>query len=163
DLKQLVELAYAEHQALVKLLGPEAAKQLDAATRSRQTHELLSHNLGRMPRIQELIADELAQLDAQAKQVEAKAGEAAAAGAGSAAAGSAAGSAADPKAEAMKQQIEQLEQAKQQMTHAEELRGQAATALAALDKALAGTGDPLPPAKQADTALTELRKLLFSV
>ena len=165
DLKQLIELAYAEHQALVKLLGPEAAKQLDAATRSRQTHELLSHNLARMPRIQELIADERAELDAQAKQVEAKASEAAAGGGGSAA-GAGSGSA-DPKAEAMKQQIEQakqqLEQARQQMTRAEELRGQAAAALAALDKALAGNTDPLPPAKDADAKLTELRKLFFSV
>ena len=137
-----------------------------------------------MPRIHELIADELAQLDEQARQIEAKAGQVAAAGAaaGSAASagsaqapGSGAGSAQDPRqAEAQKQaqgqaqaQIDQarqqLEQARQQMTRAEELRGQAQTALAALDKALTGNADPMPPAKQADTALTELRKLFFSV
>jgi hypothetical protein len=176
DLKQLVELAYGEHQALLQLLSPEAAKQLDAATRSRQTHELLSHNLARMPRIHDLIADELAQLDDQAKQIEAKAGEvAAAAGSGTGSgAGSAAGSAAgagagsaDPKQAAAQAQIaqakQQLEQARQQMTHTEELRGQAQTALAALDKALSGTGDPMPPAKDADARLAELRKLFFSV
>lgn len=173
DLKQLVELAYAEHQALLQLLSPEAAKQIDAATRSRQTHELLSHNLGRMPRIHDLIADELAQIDEQAKQIEAKAGAAAAAagsGAGSSA-GSAAGSAAapgagsaqDPKQAEAEQAKQQLEQARQQMARAEELRGQAQTALAALDKALAGTGDPMPPARDADAKLAELRKLFFSV
>jgi hypothetical protein len=164
DLKQLVELAWAEHQALLQLLAPEAAKQLDAATRSRQTHELLSHNLGRMPRIAELIADDLAQLDEQAKQIEAKAtaaGPAPGAGPGT---GSGAGSAAaDPQKAQIEQARHQLEQARQQMQRAEELRGKAATALAALDKALAGSADPMPPAKQADTELTELRKLFFSV
>ena len=174
DLKQLVELAYAEHQALVQLLSPEAARQLDAATRSRQTHELLSHNLGRMPRIHDLIADELAQLDQQGQQIEARAGAAAAAagsGAGSAtgsSAGSAAGSGSppDPKqaeAQQHEQAKQQLAQAKQQMARAEELRGQAQTALAALDKALSGTGDPMPPARDADGKLAELRKLFFSV
>ncbi|HEX7838881.1 MAG TPA: hypothetical protein VF469_15495, partial [Kofleriaceae bacterium] len=152
DLKQLVELAFTEHQELLRLLSPEAAKQLDSTQRARQTRDALSHNLGRMPRIGELLADELAQLGDQAKQLEAKAGDAPK----------------DPKqAEAAKQQLEhakqQLEQARQQMTHAEELRGQAATALAALDKALSGNTDPMPPAKQADTALTELRKIFFSV
>jgi hypothetical protein len=177
DLKQLIELAYAEHQALLQLLAPEAAKQLDAATRGRQAHELLSQNLGRMPRLHDLIADELAHVDEQARQIEAKAAEAglgagssagssAGSGAGSAA-GSGAGSAADPKQAAAQQQLEQarqqIEQAKQQMTRAEELRGQAQTALAALDKTLSGTGDPMPSAKDADAKLTELRKLFFSV
>jgi hypothetical protein len=49
------------------------------------------------------------------------------------------------------------------MARAEELRGQAQTALAALDKALSGTGDPMPPARDADGKLAELRKLFFSV
>ncbi|HEY0481759.1 MAG TPA: hypothetical protein VGD37_29780 [Kofleriaceae bacterium] len=155
DLKQLVELAWAEHEGLIQLLAPEAAKQLDAATRSRRTHEALSHNLGRMPRIAELVADEVTQLDDQARQLAAKAAEPAE-------------PAKDPKqAEAQKQQLEQakqqLEQARQQMTRAEELRGQAATALAALDKALSGHADPMPPARDADAKLTELRKLFFSV
>jgi Ca-activated chloride channel homolog len=152
DLKQLVELAWAEHQQLLGLLAPEAARQVDSVTRARRTREALSHNLGRMPRIQQLLADELAQLDEQARQLAAKAGE----------------PAKDPKqAEAQNAQLEQakqqLEQARQQMTHGEELRGQAATALAALDKALTANQDPMPPARDADAKLTELRKLLFSV
>ncbi|MEO7734807.1 MAG: hypothetical protein ABIY55_27880, partial [Kofleriaceae bacterium] len=155
DLKQMIELAYAEHQGLLQLLAPEAAKQLDAAARGKQTHEALAHNLGRMPRIQELLADEAAQLEQQAQQAAAKAAE----------------PPKDPKdpkqAEAQQQQVEaqkqQLEQAKQQLTRAEELRGQAQTALAALDKALASNKDPMPPAKDADAKLTELRKLFFSV
>ena len=153
DLKQLIELAYAEHQGLLQLLAPEAAKQLDAAARGKQTHEALAHNLGRMPRLQELLADEVAQLTQHAQEAAAK--EAAAPK--------------DPKqdpkqaeaqAEAQKQQ---LEQAKQQLARAEELRGQAQSALAALDKALATNKDPMPPAKDADEKLTELRKLFFSV
>jgi hypothetical protein len=163
DLKQTVELAYAEHQQLLRLLAPEAAQQLDATQRAKQTRDALSHNLGRMPRLQALLADEIAQLDDKARELAAKASEPAGA------------PAKDPKAaEAQKQQLEQakqqldqakqqLEQGKQQMTHAEELRGQAAIALAALDKALTANQDPLPPAKDADAKLTELRKLLFSV
>ena len=162
DLKQTIELAYAEHQELMRLLAPDAAKQLDATQRARQTHDALSHNLARMPRLKELVADEVAQLDEQAGQLAAKAAEP------PAAQGSGAGSAADPKqAEAQHQQLEQakqkLEQAKQQLAHAEELRGQAQAALGALDKALATNKDPLPPAKDADARLTELRKLFFSV
>jgi hypothetical protein len=152
DLKQTIELAYAEHQELLRLLTPEAAKQLDAAKRAKQTHDALSHNLGRMPRLQELLAEEVAQLDDQASQVAAKAGE----------------PAKDPKqADAQKQQLDQakqqLDQAKQQLARAEELRGQAAAALGTLDKAFTANKDPMPPAKDADEKLTELRKLLFSV
>jgi hypothetical protein len=162
DLKQTIELAYAEHQELLRLLAPEAAKQLDAAQRGKHTHDALSHNLGRMPRIKELVADEIAQLDAQAGQLDAKAGAPPGPG------GAGSGSAQDPKqAEAAKQQLEQakqqLEQARQQLAHAEELRGQAEAALGALDKALATNKDPLSPAKDADAKLTELRKLFFSV
>ncbi|HEY0191037.1 MAG TPA: hypothetical protein VGC42_07920, partial [Kofleriaceae bacterium] len=103
--------------------------------------------LGRLPRLRELIADEVAQLDAKAQQPPA----------------------ADPKAdpkvvEAQQQQTkQQLEQGKQQLARAEELRGQAQTALAALDQAITASHDPLPPAKDADAKLTELRKLFFSV
>ena len=151
DLKQTIELAYQDHQQLVQLLGPEAAKQLDGPTRAKQTRELLSRNLGRMPRIQELVADEVTQLEQHGQEL-AKPAE----------------PAKDPKqAEAQKQQLEQqkqeLEQQKQQLTRAEELRGEAQRALGELDKALAGGKDPMPPAKQADDKLAELRKLFFSV
>jgi Ca-activated chloride channel homolog len=152
DLKQTIELAWAEHQELLRLLTPEAAKQLDAAKRGKQTRDALSHNLGRMPRLQELLAEEVAQLDEQAAAAAAKASD----------------PPKDPKqAEAQKQQLEQqkqqLEQQKQQLARAEELRGQAATALGALDKALTANQDPMPPARDADAKLTELRKLFFSV
>src|SRR4029079_5232097 len=70
---------------------------------------------------------------------------------------------ADPKQAEAAAKKQELEQAKQQMVHAEELRAQAQTALAALDKALSRPSDPLPPAKDADAKLTELRKLFFSV
>ncbi|HEY0190243.1 MAG TPA: hypothetical protein VGC42_03925, partial [Kofleriaceae bacterium] len=124
DLKQLIELAYAEHQQLLQLLGPDAAKQLAAAERGKLTRQALGHNLGRLPRLRELIADEVAQLDAKAQQPPA----------------------ADPKAdpkvvEAQQQQAkQQLEQGKQQLARAEELRGQAQTALAALDQAITAIG-----------------------
>jgi len=152
DLKQTIELAYAEHQELLRLLAPEAAKQLDAARRAKQTHDALSHNLGRMLRLQELLAEEAAQLDEQAAAAAAKADD----------------PPKDPKqAEAQKQQQEQakqqLEQAKQQLARAEELRGQAAAALGTLDKAFTANKGPMPPAKDADQKLTELRKLFFSV
>src|SRR4029079_8038859 len=70
---------------------------------------------------------------------------------------------ADPKQAEAAAKKQELEQAKQQMVHAEELRAQAQTALAALDKALSTNKDPMPPAKDADAKLTELRKLFFSV
>lgn len=160
DLKQIIELAYGEQQQLVQLLGPEAAKQLDGRERAKQTRDALSRNLARMPRIQELLADETAQLDEQAAQAAQKAGEPPP--------GTPPGGLQDPKAaEAHKQQAEQaakqVAEAKQQMARAEELRSEAQVALAALDKALTGGKDPVAPAKQADVALTELRKLFFSV
>jgi len=155
DLKQTIELAYQEHQALLQLLAPEAAKQLDGTTRAKRTHELLSRNLGRMPRIQELVADEVTQLDQHAAELAAKAPKADE-------------PPKDPKqAEAQAQQLEQqkqaLEQQKQQLARAEELRGQAQTALRELDKAFTANKDPMPPAKDADAKLTELRKVFFSV
>jgi hypothetical protein len=233
DLKQTIELAYGEHQQLMQLLSPEAAKQLDAAKRSKLTHDALAHNLARMPRIQELLADEVAQLEEQAKQLAAKAaaspqtGQPANPATGQSPANPPTGqsppnpptgqspanpptgqspanpptgqSPANPPtgqsptsppigqppanpptgqspgnppsgqagpgqpAEQADPQQQQLEQARQQLARAEELRGQAATALAALDKALSSNKDPMPPAKDADTKLTELRKLFFSV
>ena len=152
DLKQLIELAYGEHEQLMQALSPEAAKALDAAQRAKITHDAIAHNLGRMPRLQALIADEAAQVEAQGQQLAAKA-EAAAK---------------DPKtADQAKQQEEaaqqQLEQAKQKFARAEELRGQAATALGELDKAIAANHDPMPPAKDAEQKLAELRKLFFDL
>src|SRR5262249_61958595 len=84
DLNKMTELAHGEHQQLLQLLAPDAAKQLDPAKRSKLTHEALSHNIGRMPRLQELIAAEVAQLDDQAKQLAARTGEPASPAAGAA-------------------------------------------------------------------------------
>ncbi|MEO8703441.1 MAG: hypothetical protein ABI867_25565 [Kofleriaceae bacterium] len=143
DLKQTIELAYAEQQQITKLLAPETAKELDAAERGKQTRTGLGRNVDRMTRLKGLIADQLAEVVAQTPP------PAPPAGSGSAAA--------DPKAE-------QVEQLKQQLARAEELRGQAATVLAALGKALAATAtDPMPHARDAEAKLEELRKLFFSV
>src|SRR5882757_1809336 len=101
-----------------------------------------------MPRIQSLIADEVAQVEAQAGK-----------------APPADPNAKDPKAAeaAAEQAKQQLEQAKQKLARAEELRGQAASALTALDKAIAANHDPMPPAKDAEQKLAELRKLFFDL
>src|SRR5262249_32032204 len=139
-------------QGLMQMLSPEAAKQLDAATRAKRTRSALSNNLGRMPRLKELLSDEASQVEQKLAELAAKTPE----------------PPKDPKqAEAQKQQLEQakqqLEQAKQVMAHAEELRSQAQAALGELDKALTQAKDPMPPAKDADAKLTELRKLFFNV
>jgi len=137
DLKQTIELAYGDQERLVKLLSPEAA-QLPAAERAKATHDALAANLARMPRIKELIADELAALKEPPADPKA-----------------------DPKqVEAAKQQ---LEQDKQRYARAEQLRGEAATALDQLDKAITAAKDPVPPAKDAHAKLDELRKLFFNV
>jgi hypothetical protein len=148
DLKQLIELAYGEHAQLMRALAPEAAKEMDAAQRGKLTHDAITHNLGRMPRLQELIADEAAQVDAKAAQA-AKPDP----------------NAKDPKAAeaAAAQAKQQLEQEKQRFARAEELRGQAQAALGELDKAIAANHDPMPPAKDAEQKLAELRKLFFDL
>jgi len=125
DLKQLVELAWSEHQALRQLLAPEAAKQLDAATRSRQTHELLSHNLGRDAAVRRACRRRAGQLDEQAKQVEAKGPRRAQARGRRGAQVRAQLGRPDPQKAQLEQARQQLEQARQQMQRAEELRGKA--------------------------------------
>ncbi|MEO8549595.1 MAG: hypothetical protein ABI678_06465 [Kofleriaceae bacterium] len=147
DLKQTVELAYGTQEQLVGLFSPEAAK-LPPAERAQQATEALASNVTRMTRIKELIADEQAKLAAKEQEL-----EQAGAGSGSAAP--------DPKqVEAAKQQ---LAQAKQQMTAAEVLRGDAEKALANLQTAVKVNKEPLTPAKDAEAKLAELRKLFFSV
>lgn len=153
DLKQTIELAYGEQQAIVKLLSPEGEKR-PVAERSKETADGLARNTARVGRLKELIADEMAQLAAQEQQL-AQQAAAPAAGAGSGA------QPPDPKQlEAAKQQ---LAQAKEQLTRAEELRGQAQTKLDDLAKALAAAKDPQTPAKEAETRIEELRELFFSV
>lgn len=166
ELKQLVEMTYGDHTQLVKWLGPEAAKEMTAAERSKETRDALARNIARMPHLQELIAEELAGLAAKQQQLEAQAAQAPAPAPPNGF-GSGAPPGAPAPADAAKQQLDQqkqeLEQQKQMFTRAEELRGQSQTALDALAKALAANQDPMPPAKDAEAKLTELRKLLFSV
>jgi hypothetical protein len=139
DLKQTVELAYATHEQAMALLSPDAAKQLPADERARKTREAVTGNLARLGRIQELIAAQVAELDAH---------PAPDAGSGSAAA---------------PQQAQQFDQMKQQMAEAERLRGEAEVALGQLQTALDKNTDPLAPAKTAETNLAELRKLFFNI
>ena len=151
DLKQTVELAYGDHHQLVTMLGPEAAKQMKANERAKETRDALARNIARMPRLKELIAEEVAGLaakQAQAAQQQQPPG---------------AGSGAPDPAKQAEQAKQAIEQERQMLAHAEELRGQAQTALDQLAKAFAANTDPLPPANDADAKLTELRKLLFSV
>jgi hypothetical protein len=142
DLKQTIDITSETQKQLISFLeekkGPEAKEALD-------------HQLARMPRIKELLADEVTKLEAQGKQIEAQA----AAGAGS-------GSGApDPKQiEAAKQQ---LEAQKQQMAQAESLRGEADKLIGDLAKAIQANKDPVTPAKAADAKLDELRRIFFSV
>ncbi|MEO8841934.1 MAG: hypothetical protein ABI591_09775 [Kofleriaceae bacterium] len=144
DLKATVDLAYATEQQLVALLSPEAAAQPD---RAQDSHEALAQNVGRMTRIKELIADEQTKLDAEIAKDPPPAEQGK--------------PAPDPKQiEAQKQQ---LQQAKQQMTAAEVLRGDAEKSIAAIDAAIKTNKDPLTPAKAAEAKLLELRKLFFNV
>ncbi len=142
DLKQTVELAYAEQQAVGKLLSPDS-KELDAKERGTQTKDGLTRNVDRMKRLQGLIADALA--DAS-KPAPAQGPD---------------GKPIDAEQTAAHEQA--ATQAKQLYARAEQLRGEIAGTLETLDKAIVDNKDPLVPQKEAETKLTELRKLLFSV
>jgi hypothetical protein len=145
DLKQTIELAYQEERQITRLLGPEAAKELDATERGKQTKDGIARNTDRVTRLKELIADQLAEVEATPPPQPPKGG-----------------GSIDPKVKEAHEQ--QLAQAKQQLAQAETLRGEAATAIDALGKALAKPGeDPIPHAQLAETKLAELRKLFFSV
>lgn len=144
DLKQLIELAYQDQTQLVTLVSPvrpDGGPQLPAVERATETKRALESNVARMPHLQELLAEQVAQAEAAAKQPP------------------------DPKAPpgAPDAQKQQLEEAKQMLAHAEELRSEAAVSLGALGAALAANSDPLTPAKTGQAKLAELRKLFFSV
>ncbi|HEU4611777.1 MAG TPA: hypothetical protein VFS15_06855 [Kofleriaceae bacterium] len=161
DLKQTIDITSETQKHLVSLLSPEAAKQVPAAERARESKDALAQNLARMARIKELIADEVAKVDAQAAAAPAGSPGPAAATPG-AAAGSAAIPAA-PDAQQQEQQKQQLEAQKQMLAQAETLRGEAEKLLGELDGAIKANKDPLTPAKAADAKLDELRRLFFSV
>jgi hypothetical protein len=143
DLKQTVDLASETQKQLVTLLSPEAATQVPAAERARETKDALAQNVARMTRIKELITEEVAKLDAQAAAPPAAQGSAA------------------PQTD--EQQKQALEQQKQMLTQAETLRGEAQKLIGQLDGAIKANKDPLTPAKAADAKLDELRRLFFSV
>jgi hypothetical protein len=144
DLKQTIEHASQTQKQVVSLLTEKK--------NATDTKESIAANLARMPRIKELLADEVSKLDAQAQQL-AQAAAAPAAGSGA--------QAPDPKQlEAQKQQIEQM---KQQMAQAETLRADAEKLIAQTDTAVKANKDPLTPAKAADAKLDELRRIFFSV
>ncbi|MBA3465333.1 MAG: hypothetical protein H0T46_35705 [Deltaproteobacteria bacterium] len=138
DLKQTIELAYQTQHQVAGLLSPEGEK-VPAEERGRATKEGIASNRTRVERLKGLIADELAAVDEKAPKEAPK----------------------DPKETEAQQQ--QLAQAKEQLNQAEQLRAQAAAKLAELDKAIASAGAPLPPAKEAEAKLEELRRLFFSV
>jgi Ca-activated chloride channel homolog len=144
DLKQTIDITSETQKHLVSLLAPEAAKQLPAAERARETKDALTQNVARMTRIKELIADEVKKLDAQAAAPPPQA----------------AGSAAPPPDDKQKQAIEQQ---KQMLAQAETLRGEAEKLIGKLDGAIKANQDPLTAAKAADAKLDELRRLFFSV
>jgi hypothetical protein len=141
DLKQTIDIASETQKQIVSLLSPEAAT-LPAAERARETRDALAQNVARMPRIKELITDEIAKLNAPQP---APGGQ---------------GSAAPPTDD---QQEQQIEQQKQMLAQAETLRGEAEKLIASLDGAIKANKDPLTPAKAADAKLDELRRLFFSV
>ncbi|HEY4177179.1 MAG TPA: hypothetical protein VGM90_10120 [Kofleriaceae bacterium] len=145
DLKHLAELAYQDQANLTKLLGPDAAKQMKADDRATETKSAFDRNVGRMPRLKDLIAEEADKAaHAEPPPADPKA---------------------DPKAaeEQKKAFEEQVEQQKQMFVRAEQLRSEAEVALKELDKALAANGDPQTPSKQAEEKLAELRKLFFNL
>ncbi len=144
DLKQTVELAYAEQEQITGLLGAAGA-QLPVAERGTETREALTRNLGRMTRLQGLISDEVTQLAQTAAQP-----------APSAPAAGPPGTPASPTPE-------QLEAQKQKLAQAETLRGEAHVAIDQLVAALQANGDPQAPATTAQAKLRELRMLFFSL
>jgi hypothetical protein len=136
DLKQTIDITSETQKQIVSLLSPEADK-LPAVERARETKDALAQNLARMPRIKELIADELA----KANQT--------------------------PPADADPKQVEEQKKAAEQqqamLAQAETLRGEAEKLIGTLDGAIKANKDPLTAAKAADAKLDELRRLFFSV
>lgn len=148
DLKQTVELAYGEQQAIGKLLSPEAKGSgpevdMDAKERGTQTKDGLARNVDRMKRLQGLIADALADASQPAPEQGPD------------------GKPIDPKQKEAHEQA--AAQAKQLYARAEQLRGEIASTLETLHKAIADNKEPLVPQRDAETKLSELRKLFFSV
>lgn len=153
ELKNLIELTYAEELGVVALLDPKASEsnpalaKMPTAERAKEALEAAQRNVDRLDRMTALIAEELAQAKAQAVQ-----GQAQAQGAG-----------AGEDATAGIQQTYDM---------AEQFRAAAATSLrelvAQLDTVSKGgrLGDSaasLALAKDAEQSIEELRRIFFSI
>lgn len=161
DIRALIELIHREHMATSALLTPSDAPEavalppeiagLSTAERSARIRALVTRNTDRLSRLEGLLDDELAVLDAQAA-------DAGAGGAGAAQPG--------PQAEQMSP--EQIDAAKQQYLQAQGLRAQADEALARLAEAM-GEGSALridgarAAAGEAAEHIEDLRRLFFSI
>ncbi len=166
DLKQLLELAHGDAAAVVTLLSPEAAKALSGPERSKETRDAVARNKTRLPRLKDMLADQLAAAIAQAEKAAAAATPPGAdpAATGSAAPPSQTGSAAAPDPAQQQAAIQQqLEQTKEMFARAEQLRVEASAALDRLATTLTKDQDPTPPSKEQEAKLQELRMLFFSV
>ncbi len=138
DLKQTIDLASETQKALIKFLDEKnAAEGKDA----------LAHNIARMPRIKDLLADEVAKLAAQPPPKDDDPGT-----------GQPGLASADKEAK-----LQQLEAMKQQMAQAETLRAEAEKLIADTQTAITKNKDPQTPAKAADAKLDELRRIFFNV
>ena len=132
DLNQTIDLTSETQKQLVAPLEAKNAERKDS----------LAANLARMTRIEELIADEVAQLVAPPIDPDEKDEE---------------------KKKQAEAQAQQIEQQKQMLAQAEGLRGEAEKLVADTAAAIKANQDPVTPAKAADAKLDELRRLFFSV
>ena len=137
DLKQTIEVASATQRSIVKAVEE----------RSKEANEAIDQNTGRIERMKELIEEDKAELDEEAKK----------------ASGSGAGSGAGAGSGGGEQKKKQIEAEKERLKKAEELRGEAAKLMGELHTAIAKNGDAFAAAKAVDAKLDELRKLFFTV
>ncbi len=138
DIRQLIELAYAEQAQIATQLAPPAEGEKKEPLGDAAVSEVklgVARNQGRLQRLGRLFEDELAALalDAQTQQPQAQAQ----------------GQAPSP---------EEAEQKKQMFQHAESLRKEALSALDRMNEQLAHE-----PAVAAKDKIEELRRLFYSI
>lgn len=153
DIRGLVNLAYATQEQIMGLLSPAekapTKEPMSTAERAKELGKLTGDNVGRMKRLEGLIATALG----AAKQTLDQAG------------------AADPKDPNAAQAKKSAEQQAQLYVQAEVLRKQAAEALGKLDAIIgnigkrrgAKSGKPIDVAAEGKKHLEELRKLFFGI
>jgi hypothetical protein len=147
DLRRTLDLIKREHDRVLAMLDGAAAKDVKPAERAKAVKDGTAKNLERLARAADLLKEEVAKLEAQA--------------AAQAAAPADPNQPEDPAA--AEAAAKQLEAARAQLAHAEELRARATSELGALSAALGKGGDPIAPAKTAGATIDELRELFFSV